>query len=719
MKRKISILLSLIMVLSALFYVNAFAGTDKDLENAVKLVKSKIDIPADYKVFNFRNGTEVNKKVWSMDWSTKEGDSVIGVTVDEKGNFISYYNSKPIFVQGTRKLPKLSKQDAKAKADAFVRKVASEYFSNVKYLENNRNNLMDNTYSFSYTRIVNGIVFPGNYINVSVNSDTGEVTSYNAVWSDDGVFPSADKLISKDEAQKAYIDKLGIELYYNLITEDGKNKVYPVYSPKVPLSYIDAITGEKVDILLDNTPYYGGLEVSFTSAGGFKQNIAMDQISLTPEEEKAIESVSKVISKEAAEKKLRFIKVLGITDEFKLTEASIGKDYRDNETLIWRMNFVKEAKDKNYQEYVNVSIDGNTGELRDFWTYSPNRDDDKAKYDRETAKAAAEKFLKEILPDKLKSFEFYDQDNRNEKIALLEGDQIDFNFNYVRKVNDVKFPSNYISVRFDAVIGKVVSFNMTWDNVEFPSLDNVMPIDKIYTKLFSDVGLKLQYKETYPQEYLMKFPELGNDEYEIKLVYALDYNKPSTFDANTGELLGYDGKPYKEPNQYEYNDIKGHYAEKYIKILADYGIAFDESEFKPDSKIKQKDFMKLLSAIINFGYGVNMLSQKDDKQIEEIYKFMIREGIVKESEKAPDSEVTREDSVKFLIRMLKYDKVADLKGIYNCNYKDKDEIDENLIGYIVIADGLNIVKGSNGYFYPKKSLTRAEAIVLAYNYLQN
>lgn len=719
MKRKISILLSAIMVLSVLFYVNAFAGTDTGLENAVKLVKSKIDIPADYTVFNFRNGTERNKKVWSMDWSTKEGEGVISVSVDEKGNFISYYNSKPIFGQRTRKLPKLSKQDAKAKADAFIKKVSSEYFSQVKYFENKNGNLMDITYSFDYTRIVNGIVFPSNYINVSVNSDTGEVTSYNAVWSDDAVFPSADKLISKEEAQKAYIDKLGIELYYNLITEDGKNKVYPVYSPKTPFSYIDAITGEKVEILLENTPYFRGYGLNFTSAAGFKQDIAMDQISLTPEEEKAIESVSKVISKEAAEKKLRSIEVLGITDEYKLTEASIGKDYRDNESLIWRMNFVKEAKDKMNQESVNVSIDGNTGELRDFWIYSANRDNDKAKYDRETAKAAVEKFLKEIVPDKFKSVKLYDEDNRNERIAILEGDQSDFNFNYVRKVKDVKFPSNYISVRFDAVLGKIVSFNMIWDNVEFPSLDKVMPIDKIYTKLFNDVGLQLQYKESYPQEYLMKFPELGNNKYEIKLVYALNYDKPSTFDANTGELLGSDGKPYKEPNQYDYKDIKGHYAEKYIKILADYGIAFDESEFKPDSKIKQKDFMKLLSTIMNFGYGVNMLSQKDDKQIDEIYKVMIREGIVKESEKAPDSEVTREDSVKFLIRMLKYDKVADIKGIYNCNYKDKDEIDKNLIGYVVIADGLNIVKGSYGYFYPKKSLTRAEAFILAYNFLQN
>ncbi|KNY28768.1 YcdB/YcdC domain-containing protein [Pseudobacteroides cellulosolvens] len=719
MKRKISILLSVIMVLSVLFYVNAFAGVDSGLENAVKLVKSKIDIPADYKVFNFSNGTERNKKVWSMDWSTKEGGSAISVTVDEKGNIIRYNNMKPTLGQRTQKLPKLSKQDAKAKADAFIKKVSSEYFSQVRYLENMNRSLMDITYSFNYTRIVNGILFPANYINASVNSDTGEVLSYSAVWSEDAVFPSTEKLISKEEAQKAYIEKLGLDLYYNLIMEDGKKRIYPVYSPKRPLYYIDAITGEKVEVLFDNSPYYGGYEMSFSSIGGLNEKGAMDQVSLTPEEAQAIESVSKIISKEETEKKLRSIKALGITDEYKLLDATIGKDYSDNEGLIWRLNFVKDAKDKLYKDSVNVSIDANTGEIRDFWMNFSNRDNEKAKYDKETAKAAVEKFIKEIEPDKFKEIELDERSNQDEKIALLAGIQSEFRFNYVRKVNGAIFLSNYMSLRFDAVTGKIVSYNMNWDKVEFPSLDKVIPIDKVYSKLFNDVGLQLQYKQSYPQEYLMKFPELGNDKQEIKLVYTLNYEKPSTFDANTGEMLGEDGKPYKGPNKYEYKDIKGHYAEKYIKILAEYGIAFDESEFKPDSKIVQKDFIKILSSIMNFGYGINMLSTKDSKQIDEMYKVMIREGIVKESEKAPDSQVTREDSVKFIIRMLKYDKVADIKGIYNCNYKDKNKINKNLIGYVVIADGLNIIKGSNGYFNPQRSLTRADAFILAYNYLQN
>ncbi|HEY9062918.1 MAG TPA: S-layer homology domain-containing protein [Pseudobacteroides sp.] len=722
MKRKISIFLSSIMILSLFFYVNVFAASDSGFEDAVKLVKSKISIPADYTVFNFRSGTENNKKVWSMEWSTKDGDGFISVSLDDKGNILRYYNNKPMPGQTTRKLPKVSMLDAKAKAEAFIKKAAPGYFSQVKYSDAGNRTLVDISYMFNYIRVVNGIMFPNNYINISINSDTGEVQSYNATWNDNAVFPSADKVISKAEAQKAFMEKLGMGLFYNTSTDNGKQKIYPVYAPKNQNYYIDAVTGEKVELLYSMLPYFDyGFSASLTSGrakGGM--NMDADMVSLTPEETEAINSVSKVIPKEEIEKKLRAFKTLGLSDEHKLLEVSLERDYINKESIVWRMSFVKESKENPYQDSVNVSADAKTGEIKDFWINAPHKDGEEPKYDKDASKAAVEAFLKEIQPDKFKQSEFDANLDRNIYIDPLYAEKPrDFSFNYIRKVNGAMFPSNHLSAGFDAVSGRIITYNMNWSNEEFPSLDKVVSLDKIYDKLFNDVGLQLQYKENYPQEYLMKFPQPGNVKQEIRLVYALNHEKPSTFDANTGELITPDGKPYKDQKEYGYKDIKGHYAEKYIKILAEYGIAFEESEFKPDSKITQKDFMKLLSSLMNYGNGMNILSRNDSKEIEDIYKVMIREGVIKESEKAPDSQVTREDSVKFIIRMMKYDKVADIKGIYNCNYKDKNKINQDLIGYIVIADGLNIIKGSFGYFNPKNSLTRAEAFILAYNYLQN
>jgi len=80
--------------------------------------------------------------------------------------------------------------------------------------------------------------------------------------------------------------------------------------------------------------------------------------------------------------------------------------------------------------------------------------------------------------------------------------------------------------------------------------------------------------------------------------------------------------------------------------------------------------------------------------------------------------LTREESVKFVIRALKYDKVADISEIFNCTFKDKDEINPELIGYVVIAKGLKIVNGHGEYFRPKDELKRADALIIIYNYLQ-
>ncbi|MDP4183095.1 MAG: S-layer homology domain-containing protein [Bacillota bacterium] len=723
MKRKISLILASLMVLSLLFYANVFAATDSGLENAVKAVKSKITIPANYSVFNFRNGTEGNKKVWSLDWNAKDGSGAISVGVDEKGNIIRYYNNKSIMEPLKRKIPKVSKQDAKTKAEAFIKGVAPSYYPQTKYYEIGQRAVIDIAYNFNYVRIVNGILFPANYINVSVNSDTGDVQSYNATWSDDAVFPAPDKVISKEDAEKAYVEKLGLGLFYQSLMENNKLKLFAMYAPKSQNEYIDAFTGEKTKLYFANG-MFGNYEASFTSAKSDRamdlKNGGSDQVALSPDEIKAIEDVSKIISKEDMEKKLRDTKILGLTNEYTVKDASIEKYNFNSQDITWRMYFVKGGKEIPYQETVSVSADAKTGDIKEFWISASHKDDETPKFDKEASKTAVEEFLKEMQPDKFKACEYDINSDQNIRLETLANEKPrEYSFNYLRKVNGAIYPSDNLSARYDAISGKIVSYTMNWTDADFPSLDKVVSVDKVYDNLFKNVGLQLQYRSNYPDEYMMKFPELSNEKQEIKLVYALNTEKPSTFDANTGELITSDGKPYIDLKTSSYDDIKGHFAEKYIKILAEYGIAFEGSKFNPDKDILQKDFMKLLYSLMNYGGMNNFLSMNDSAQIDEMYKNLIAAGVIKAAEKAPDSKVTREDSVKFIIRLLKYDKIADLKGIYNCTYKDKNKIDPSLIGYVVIADGLNIVKGTYGYFNPKKTLTRAEAIILAYNYLQN
>ena len=67
---------------------------------------------------------------------------------------------------------------------------------------------------------------------------------------------------------------------------------------------------------------------------------------------------------------------------------------------------------------------------------------------------------------------------------------------------------------------------------------------------------------------------------------------------------------------------------------------------------------------------------------------------------------------------MKYDKVADIKGIFTVSFRDAGSISEDLHGYVAIASGLGIVKGDGVNFKPKKETTRGEAAVMIYNYLR-
>lgn len=101
-----------------------------------------------------------------------------------------------------------------------------------------------------------------------------------------------------------------------------------------------------------------------------------------------------------------------------------------------------------------------------------------------------------------------------------------------------------------------------------------------------------------------------------------------------------------------------------------------------------------------------------------MYNYLAENGIVKDSEKSVNARVTREDAVKFVIRSLKYDKVADLKDMFNCSFADKSSITPELIGYAVIAGNLKLIDYGNINFEPKSEMTRAETAVLIYKYLQ-
>ena len=176
-------------------------------------------------------------------------------------------------------------------------------------------------------------------------------------------------------------------------------------------------------------------------------------------------------------------------------------------------------------------------------------------------------------------------------------------------------------------------------------------------------------------------------------------------DAISGE-----NRNQERDNNYDYDDIAGHWIEDAAIKLAEIQVGLPEGALNPEAAITQEDFLRLLASSVMGQYY-------KDYDTEELYDRLIRGGYVNEEEKAPESQVKREDAFVYIIRMAGYEKVAKLTEIYQVAYGDQAELSQGRLGYAAILSGLGVVCGDGGNLRPQDALTRAEAMALVYKYL--
>lgn len=718
MKSRIALFLLIAVLLAfALPIQSISANMDSELENAIKIAKTKFTIPEDYK-FSSSIGMNGTKKIYYLNWRSPDTTDAtyINASVDENGMILNYNKYTPYDYKQAKKLPKLSRQEAKAKADVYIARIAPGLLKELQYEESYQRSILDYSYYLNYHRVVNGAPFYNDSVYISINRDTGELQDYSRSWTDGLDFPSAANPISLKEAEAAYTKDLGLRLIYKFSENDGVLRAYPVYVPIYDNNNygIDAFTGEQRR--LSNNYYYGREgDVGFNT---MKQEAASAAggIQLSPEELKAVQEAAKLISQDEAERITRAAKFLSITDGYKLQDYYLGPNWPDKNEYAWSLQFNKPADENTlYDEYIHVTINAKSSVITGFYKGVPFTAGAKPKNDMVKAKAEADAFLSQYYPQFYNQLEYdslASESNYNGRVPYQN-----YSFTYARLVNGVPFPDNGVNINYDNMTGTISSFNLNWYNITFPPVEKVIGVEAASANIFKDVGLELEYKFAY-QEDVNNVNDMNRQSAKVLLVYCLKPNKPLILDANTGALLNYDGTEYKQAVKVNYTDIKGNIAEKQITVLTENGIYLEGREFKPGIPITQLDFMTLLSQTLNY-YGPIITAKSPDKDIDDLYAYLRREGIVKDGEKAPGNTVTREEAVKYLVRALKYDKVADLKDIFIIGFKDKASIAPDLAGYIAIASGLGIIDGGNAAFRPKDKTTRGETAIMIFNYLQS
>jgi hypothetical protein len=691
---------------------NSVETTKDDLENVIKLAKSLLPIPESFNKFEYHMANMGEREIWNLSWNSETQDGSANASIDSNGNIINYYMYKREEYDGTKKLPKISRAEAEKIADDFVKKVAPQYISIIQKEDNDQASSSER-YSIRYFEVHNSIIFDEGGITLEISPKTGEIVNYNCSINPENEFVKTEKIITVEQAKQVYKTEIGMKLIYKSTFEDEKLSTYLAYVPKYDQEFaLDAFTGKRIQLNYYGMPYYGVAREEM-----LKSSKGMADIVLTPEEIDAVKDLSGLLTKAEAEKKARAIgKELGLTSAYTLQSSSLQRAYPIKEKFNWDFSFILTDK-KNGESYFSISFDAKTGEIVRYYanTYSLSSKAPEAKYGIKEAKTAADAFIKKYASQKAGSFEYVEQINEpNPKMVAQQPQQISLFYN--RVINGIPFPDNNISIEYDAVEGKITSYNLGWYDIEFKEPKDIIPADKINENFLNKVGLELRYKSSYAESDMLSIKM--NDKWEVKLVYLAQQGMPTTLNPYTGELMDYNGKPYKEVAKIEYTDIAGHYAENQITAIGQIGIGFSEKEYKPDLVMLQKDFLWLLSKTSNSYDSPLINGVADKKEIDDMYKSLMSRGIIKDGEVAPEAQVNRADAVKFVIRALKLEDIASISDIWNCPFIDKDTFGAGNIGYITLAYGMGIIKGDTEMnFAPKLTLTRGQAAIIIYNFL--
>lgn len=693
MKKVISITTIAIMLFTLILIpTKSSAEINTELKSVINRTKNLFDIGDKYDNFNYSiHSDNSGVNTYTLNWNTLYMTENLSVTIDSTGNVLSYDTTN--HRSSLRKIPSIQKSDAIKDAEKFIAKVSPYYSDKVTYYDKeDRFSKGFPSYDLYFIREANDILFPSNYIEANVDGLTGEVTNYRVVWSKNVSFANAKNLISGDQALDLFKNKLGIKLMYKINEVD--KKPYLTYSYPYYNEGIDAVTGDVINYSYMDEPLY---DKQADATGG------MPQSNITPEEQAAIEKSAKLIKYDDVLKEAR--EFFNLDDTYTVLESELMKSYLNKDQYFWSIQLYKNSEQSSSY---SIEINALTGKVVGFSHYDGNYDKlTSLRYNQNAALSIANDYIKQHYADQYNDLEKVDWNSYYTPYMVTNSNMPGYYyFTFKRIVNGAYFQNDGFNVTVDAVTGKVACLDMQWYEGSIPDKGDVISIDKAYDIFLKNNSFLLMYQPLNTAVY-----DTSNSNINAGLMYSIVTGVLFDVDAHTGELLGISGDSYNGTKTY--SDIKGIKQENAISQLCKSGIYLPGDKFNPNEPITQKDFLYLLSKSMSVPIYFSKIQYDND---DSIYDDLIQSGVVKDGEKSVNSNVTKLDAVKFIIRASNLSKAADL-NIYKLKYADIKSITPSLRGYVAIAGALNIVNGNDKYFYPNQKLTRADAAVLLYNYL--
>lgn len=673
------------------------SGTDSSaekpaitVEQAVQKVKDNFAVPKNYTVLNTGYNNYNNRATYSLNWNAADqpGGS-FHAEVDATTGDILNVGQWDGQVKSAFSLPVLSESEAEKKATDLITKLAGKHQAEMQLVKDEQqlftlNYAQPFTYNFRWIRMVNGIQFPGNGVNVSVSGDDGRIINYSYNWTENLVFPEAKNVISSDQARQVFTKTPMIELQYYLP---------PILNPQNPqpqaVFLVYQVAGQYNGGAIDALT---GKPVTLDPKAGLYRMSAISSVSAKTAAAGTAQTGKQQLSRDEAVNAVK--KVIDIPSDLVLSNSSLNTDWQNPGEQVWDLNWNSDSAGLGGpQLYIYARVNAQTGDVISFNEPNiTNSGDKSAPLDRAGAQKIVEDFLKRVQPEKFKLVK--------ENSAPLYGGKMPGNmqmFNYTRLVNDIPVSNNGINLVVDTAAKQINSYNLNWSNAEFPNPTGVISLAQATEQFLKERPLNLNYL----------LNSLPDGKQEVRLVYQpnTDYNMyvPTMIDAKTGDPMDWYGKSQSQWNKpHIYTDIQGNYAEKEIGIIGLTG-AFGEygDAFHPEEKVTAVSLFRAM--IATDGTNRDRVLKDDD-----VLKLAKERGWF-QGDLKPDSEITRVDLAKIMIRFINMEPSAQVKGIYAVPFKDAAALGSDSLGYIALAWGLGILKVDDNTLHADQAVTRAEA----------
>ena len=220
---------------------------------------------------------------------------------------------------------------------------------------------------------------------------------------------------------------------------------------------------------------------------------------------------------------LKTKKLFEITSEYDKFNSNISEyDGRTIFNLSWQ-----DSKKKLGNINITADIDGNIISF-DNYVDDYNRVENKVpKYSRDQAQEIAMSFINKVSPD-IKAIKL------SEDTGLDNLNDVFYNFTYFRYVDEIKYREDTININVNKYTGEVSNYYVNWDrDIEFPSTDKIIEMERAKTLFKEKIGLKLLYKINR-EDY--RPIDMGSVENEYYLAYSV-IEPDKGIDALTGEKI--------------------------------------------------------------------------------------------------------------------------------------------------------------------------------------